>query len=278
MTSWIRYSRPLVTGPSRDELDVVLQTGDNAGFCTQFTRYFYHVQYARRLGKTLQMKDFPNCLGDDYPLIRNTFRDISGVAYPDTLPTKASNQDMKVYDAVGRIPRETLRLAAQEVLRWRPSLEEQINTVLRAVKFPGRFDAGVHIRTGDKKAVSLERYLRALEQYAASQNLKTMRVFVACDNATVLKDLQARTKGSPYEFVTLGGDHPVGGHFQKDFNAKPFDDKYNDAMTFFTELYVLQKCPAIFCTLSSNVGRFLYLTANSIRNFRSLDLADFVPL
>lgn len=278
MTSWIRYTRPLTTAGPREQLDVVFQTGQE-GFCTQFNRYFYHVQYARRIGKVLRIKDVPNCMGDEFTLIRTLFQDISGVVFQDELPLKANGQDMKVFDSVSRMPRETLRLAAQEVLRWRPAIEEQILALLRSVNFPGQFDIGIHIRSGDKKAVPLDRYLRALDQIARARNAKTLRVFVACDNSTILKDLQARAKGSPYEFVSLGGeDRPAGGHIQLEFNAKPFDEKFNNAMTFFTELYVLQKCPAILATFSSNVGKFLYLTADSVRNFRSMDLADFVPL
>ncbi len=278
MTSWIRYTRPLATAP-REELDVVFQTGAQQGFCTQFNRYFYHVHYARRIGKMLHAKDTPNCMGDDYPLIRNVFRDISGVVYEETLPSKAQGQDMKVLDAVSRVPRETLRAAAREVLQWRPELEEQILALLRSVKFPARFDVGIHIRSGDKKAVPLDRYLRAVDQIARAQNAKSLRIFVACDNSTILKDLQARARGSPYEFVSLGGEErPAGGHVQMAFNAQPFDDKFNDAMAFFTELYVLQKCPAILTTFSSNVGKFLYLTADSVRNFKSMDLADFAAL
>lgn len=274
MTSWIRQPRPV---GAREELDVVFQTG-LGGFCSQFNQYLYHVQYSRRLGKTLFLKDTPNCLSADYTLIRSTFQDISGVKYVETLPAKAPTQDMKVFDAISRTPRETLRAAAQEVLRWRPELEAQIQTILSAANLPTKYDLGLHIRSGDKKPVPLDRYLRAIDQHAAGARAKSLNVFIACDNSTILKEFQARTKGSPHNFVVIGGDHPAGGHIQSVFNAKSFDDKFNDAMVFFTELYILQKCPAIVCTLSSSVGKFLYLTAASVRAFKSLDLADFVPL
>jgi hypothetical protein len=127
----------------------------------------------------------------------------------------------------------------------------------------------------------VDRYLRALDAYVTtappSLNRK-IRVFVASDNATILKDLEARVKGAPYEIFSIAGNHGPTGYSQAAFKAKSFDDKFNDMMIFLTELYLLQKCPMLICTLSSNVGKFLLLTADSVRNFRSMDLPELVPL
>jgi hypothetical protein len=278
MTSWVRYNRPIVPQASREELDVVFQTG-TSGFCTQFNRYFYHVFYARRIGKALQFRDTPSCMGDTYPLIRSLFQDASGARIVETLPAGSPRQDIKMFDVLSRTPRDTLRVAAREVLRWRPEVESQIQGVLKAMGIPDRFDVGLQIRTSATKPISVDRYLRALDAFVATAPAgRKVRVFVASDNATALKELQARTSGAPYEIYSIAGDHGVNGHVQATFATKPFDDKFNDMMIFLTELYLLQRCPMLVCTLSSNVGKFLLLTAESVRNFRSLDLPELVPL
>jgi hypothetical protein len=278
MTSWIRRGKPLgATGglTNRDELDVVFQAG-KGGFCTQFNRYFYHVFYSRRIGKELYVKQEPNIMGDTYPLLQTVFADISGVRFVTDKPVASPRQEVKLFDLVSRTPRDTLREAAREVLRWRPDLEAQIRSMLGAMGIPDKFDIGVHMRTGTK---SVDRYLRAVEAFVATAPPgRKVRVFVASDNGAMLKEFEARTRGATYEVFNIAGSQTETGFDAAVFAAKPFDDKFNDAMVFFTELYLLQKCPMLVCSLSSNVGKFLLLTAASARNFKSLDLPELVPL
>lgn len=282
MTSWTSYTRPRTVPTAKEELDVYFQTG-TGGFCTQFNRYFYHAYYAKRIGKTLRVVDGPNCIADDYALLRSTFADVSGVTFVPALPADATDavkqrQAMRLFDTLSKAPRETLRESAREILRWSSFLEAQIQGMLTAMGIPTQYDIGVHIRTGDKTPVPVGRYLRAVDDMVRARNLKKARIFVACDNPDVMAELEARTKDGPHEFVSFGGSGVSGGHFQKAFNAKTREEKYSEAMTFFVELYLLQRAPAIVCTLSSNVGKFLFLTAETVRNFKSLDLADLVPL
>ncbi len=273
MTSWIRRGPRSVT-TSRDELDVVFQT-NKGGFCTQFNRYFYHTYYARRIGKGLYVKQAPNIMGDDYPLLQTVFADISGVQFVADKPAGSPQQDLKMFDLLSRTPRDTLRLAAREVLRWNPAVETQIRSMLGAMGIPDKFDIGVQIRTGSAKPISVERYLRAVDTFVATAPPgRKVRVFVASDSAAAMKEIESRTKSAPYEVYSIAG----GTYNAAEFAAKPFDDKFNDAMVFFTDLYLLQRCPMLVCTLSSNVGKFLLLTADSARHFKSLDLQDLVPL
>lgn len=281
MTSWIRNRAPPVK-PTRAELDVVFQT-DRGGFCAQFNRYFYHTYYARRIGKELQVLEAPNCMGDTHPLLSTTFVDVSGVRFVSARPEEISTrQATKVFDTVTRTAPATLKAAARELLAWNLGLETQLRAILATTGLPAAFDLAVHIRSGDKitrgemRPISLDRYVRAIEEFQATARLKTVRVFVMADNPAALEQLKRRVKG-PFQFYSLASTHPTGGHRQEEFNARPVEDKFNEMMVFLLELFLAQRCPAIVATLTSNVGRFLWLTAPT-RSFRSLDVADFVPL
>lgn len=267
---------------------MVFQTG-RGGFCTQFNQYFYHTYYARRIGKEVQVLETPNCISDTHPLLSSTFADVSGVRFVTARPDEVSSrQAAKVFDTVTRTAPATLKAAAREILRWQPGLEAQLQGILATTGLPATFDLAVHIRTGDKitrgemKAVPLDRYIRAIEEAAAAaadprvRAPKPFRVFVMTDNTAVLDQLKKRVKG-PYEFYSLSSKHAAGGHRQEEFNARTVDEKFNEMMVFLMELYIAQRCPAIIGTLTSNVGRFLWLTATA-RTFRSLDRTDFVPL
>jgi hypothetical protein len=284
MTSWIRGR----AGPPRQpraELDVFWTTNTN-GFCSQFNQYFYHAYYARRIGKEVQVLETPNCISATHPLLSTTFADVSGVRFVTARPDEVSQrQHAKVFDTVTRTAPATLRAAAREILAWNPGLEGQLRGILATTGMPAAFDLVVHIRTGDKvaqgemKSIQLERYIRAIEEVqppAVRGIVKPLQVLVMADNATVLEQLKKRVKGA-YQFYSLASTHASGGHRQEEFNARSTDDKFSEMMIFLLELYLAQRCPAVICTLSSNVGRFLWLTG-SARVFKSLDVTDFVPL
>lgn len=284
MTSWIRGRAGPPRAP-RAELDVFYAT-DMRGFCAQFNNYFYHAYYARRIGKEVQVLETPNCISATHPLLSTTFADVSGVRFVTARPEEVSSrQGPKVFDTVTRTAPATLRAAAREILAWNAGLEGQLRGILATTGMPAAFDLVVHIRTGDKvargemKSIQLDRYIRAIEEIPVPIVRgvpKPLQVLVMADNATILDQLKKRVKG-PYQFYSLASTHASGGHRQEEFNARSVDDKFNEMMIFLLELYLAQRCPAVICTLSSNVGRFLWLTG-SARVFKSLDVADFVPL
>lgn len=285
MTSWVRSKIiPGLTKTKRDELDVRWKT-TNAGFCYQFNNYFYHVNYARRIGKRIEVQEFPNCISDSYPLISSTFAaaDISGVSFVESVEGRIPQMlHVKVFDQNTRTPPATLQANAREILKWNPALEAQLQGIVATTGLPATFDLGIHIRSGDKiatkemKAISIDRYVREIEAYLASSGLKSLRIFVMSDNSEMLEQLKKRARG-PFNFYTIESKHAVGGHTQSEFNARPFDEKFSEFMVFLTELYIMQRIPALVVTLTSNVGKFLYLTARP-RFFKSLDVTNFVPL
>jgi hypothetical protein len=273
MTSWL--SRNQVRRPTtRLEFDVTFKT-DMGGFCSQFNRYFYHVYYAKKIGKELQVFDGPNCLSDTMPLLRTTFQDISGIRFLEVPAEEESGRtSAKLFDALAKTPRETLRVSARDLLQWNPQVQIQIQEVLKSTGLPTAFDLGIHIRTGQDRPIALDRYLRAIDDYLFNSKLKSLKIFVMSDNSAVLAQLKARLKG-PFQVYSI--ERTATGHVQAQFNAKPFDEKFNEYMKFLTELTIMQKIPVIHCTLSSNVGKFIWLTGN-YRSLRSMDISDFVPI
>jgi hypothetical protein len=273
MTSWL--SRGQVRRPTtRLEFDVTFKT-DMAGFCSQFNRYFYHAYYAKKIGKELQVFDGPNCLSDTMPLLRSTFQDISGIRFLEAPAEEDSGRtSAKLFDALTKTPRETLRVSARDFLQWNPQVQIQIQEILKSTGLPNSFDLGIHIRTGQARPIPLDRYLRAIDDHLQNSKLKSLRIFIMSDNSAVLTQLKARLKG-PFQVYSI--ERTATGHVQSAFNAKPFDEKFNEYMKFLTELTIMQKIPVLHCTLSSNVGKFLYLTGN-YRSLRSLDVTDFVPI
>lgn len=270
MTSWLRVP-PGRT--SRPELDVAFQT-DRGSFCKQFLGYFYHIYYARKIGKVAQIVDGPNSIGDDHPLLRTTFADVSGiVASVDA--GAAARVSTKVYDSIARTPRETLRLAARDILRLHPGLEAQVAAVAASGGFPQRFDLGVHIRTGSKKGrFDVARWVRAIEEFQTTSRLKSVRVFVMTDDAAVMPALKAKLKG-PFEVFSVASELPVGGYKQEAFNALSTEEKFSAYMVLMTELYIMRKIPAVICGLDSSVAKYIWLNAEQpFRYFRSLDTAQ----
>jgi hypothetical protein len=61
------------------------------------------------------------------------------------------------------------------------------------------------------------------------------------------------------------------GHVQAVFNASPRRLKTPAYNFFIAELMIIQSIPDILCTLSSNVGRFLYYTVEHEDGIMSLD-------
>jgi len=272
MTSWL--ARNQVRRPARVEFDVTFKT-DMGGFCTQFNRYFYHAFYAKKIGKELQVFDGPSCLSDTVPLLRSTFQDISGIRFLEAPAEEDSARtSAKLFDALTKTPRETLRASARDLLQWNPQVQIQIQEILKSTGLPAAFDLGIHIRTGQARPIALDRYLRAIDDYLFTSKMKSLKIFVMSDNSAILAQLKVRLKG-PFQVYSI--ERTATGHVQSVFNAKPFDEKFNEYMTFLTELTIMQRIPVVHCSLSSNVGKFLYLTGN-YRSLRSIDMTDFIPI
>ena len=274
MTSWLRVPPGRA---SRPELDIAFQT-DRAGICKQFLDYFYYTYYARKIGKVAKIVDGPNTIGDAHPLLRSTFVETPAAEFVESIAVDANRASTKVYDSITRTPRETLRIAAQEILRLNPNLEAQIAAILVSGKVPATFDLGVHIRTGNTKGrFDPTRWVRAIQEFHVTSRLKSVRVFVMTDDAAVMPALRAALKG-PFEVFSVESDLPVGGYKEAAFQALSTEEKFNAYMVLMTELAIMRRIPAVICGLSSHVAKYIWLTAaQPHRYFRSLDDMEWTP-
>lgn len=274
MTSWLRVP-PGRT--SRPELEVAFQT-DRAGICKQFLNYFYYTYYARKIGKVAKIVDGPNTIGEDHPLLRSTFVASAGAEFVESVGADAVRSGTKVYDSITRTPRETLRVAAQEILRLHPTLEAQIAAIIASGKVPPTFDLGVHIRNGNTKGrFDVARWVRAIQEFHITSRLKSVRVFVMTDDAAVMPALRAALKG-PFEVFSIESQLPAGGYKEAAFQALGTEEKFSAYMVLMTELAIMRRIPAVICGLGSHVAKYIWLTAaQPYRYFRSLDDTEWTP-
>jgi len=280
MTSWIRAQ--YVPGKAIIGRPILFETTD-AGFCANFNQYLYAYAYAAMQPeqKALTVYDLQNCLSPSLPLIKNSFADVSGVTFVDSLPPSAQNirkQFPKVMATVTALPIESLRATAQDIFRWSPAVENMAKDILEQAKLPAAFDLGIHIRAGDKittremTMIPIERYVAAAKQYQAESNLDELHIFIMTD--TIPMRTQFIKLADPsWKIYYLPTSMPqTTGHVQAAFNNSPRRTKLAAYNSFLAELIVMQGIPDILCTLSSHVGRFLYYTVEHADGIMSLDV------
>jgi hypothetical protein len=170
---------------------------------------------------------------------------------------------------------------ARSVFKFNPVTQEKVNIYLKSAAFPA-FDIGIHIRMGDKitsgemAAISLDTYRKAIQDAQILLKKDTLNIYVMTDNQSIILSLkQANLSWSLY---SLKPPIPSTGHDQKIFNSQPTKDKMESYYHFLSELYIMQRCPYIVCTYSSNIGRFLYMTREPESIIHSLDIPIFTVL
>lgn len=273
MTSWIKTGMP---AKPVGKTSLLFETTD-AGFCSQFNNYYYSVIYAKSEKMPLYVNDSLNAVSIRYPLIQNTF-----------MNTGARFTDGQVAEAISlkkRAPQLRTFLNgvknfddAKDILAWNPGMLNQIDTVLSRVKVP-EIDVGVHIRAGDKavesKPVPVDTYIQSVKAFQKRTKKDELTVFVMTDSANSLEEFK-RKKDPSWTIFTVRSPTDVNGHVQRDFNAATRTFRMNAYLEFVAELYLMQQVPYVVCTFSSNVGRFLFLTANEV--VVSVDEPKFIAM
>ena len=279
MTSWIR-AQPAPRGQTVVERPMLFETNE-LGLCANFNQFLYAYAYASsQEGKALTVYDMLNCISPSFPLIRSTFGDVSGVVFVDSmLPSAISLKRTfpKVMETVQAIPMESLRKTAQKIFQWGPQAISAVKEILDKAKLPGAFDLGIHIRAGDKittremNAISIERYVAAAKKYQADSALDELHIFIMTDTVKMRSDFIAKADPSWRVYYLPTPLPQPEGHVQSAFNASPRRIKTVAYNYFIAELVIMQSIPDILCTLSSNVGRFLYYTVEHQDGIMSLD-------
>ena len=287
MTSWIQ-----VPPRKQVEKNSFLFETTEAGFCSQFNNYLYSAMYATSVNTPLYVNDTTNAVSLRYPLIKNTFVNQPNVTFTDTqvlsatsLMRKSASQKIAgvLLQYLNMVEKSKFREMARKIFAWNPSLLLKIQTRLDDASFPDEIDVGVHMRAGDKiitgesKDISVETYINAIRKYQKESKKKALTIFVMTDSSERLEELK-RKKDSCWNIVTLGYPVNVKGHTQRDFNAAPSQTRMSAYIDFMSELFLMQTLPQIICTYSSNIGRFLYLTADDSTSVVSMDMPVFSPV
>jgi hypothetical protein len=278
MTSWVR-ARPLPRSEVPTERPLLFETNEQ-GLCANFNQFLYAYAYAESEKKSLSVYDMQNSISPSFPLIKSTFADISGVTYIDSmLPSAISlrRNISRVMDVAKGIPLATLRTTAQRIFQWNPQLTPIVKEIFDKAKLPGAFDLGIHIRAGDKittremASISIDRYIAATKKYQTDSALDELHIFIMTDTIP-LRAAFIKKADPSWTIYYLPTQLPQpDGHSEVGFNGSPRRLKILAYNYFMAELIVMQSIPDILCTLSSNVGRFLYYTVEHEEGIMSLD-------
>lgn len=280
MTSWIR-ARPLPRSETPAQRPLLFETNEQ-GLCANFNQFLYAYAYTaiQGNGKPLLVYDMQNCISPAFSLLKDTFADISGVSFVDSLaPSVVSLKRNlpRVMETVKGLPLETLRATAHDIFKWSPKLTPIVKEIFDKAKLPGAFDLGIHIRAGDKittremTLISIDTYIAATKKYQADAGLDELHIFIMTDTLP-LRDAFIKKAEPCWSIHYLPTQLPqADGHVQAVFNSSPRRLKTTAYTYFMAELMIMQSIPDILCTLSSNVGRFLYYTVEHQDGIMSLD-------
>jgi hypothetical protein len=278
MTSWIR-ANPLPKGQSLLERPMLFETTDE-GLCANFNQFLYAYVYAAIQGKALTVFDMQNCVSPSFPLIKSTFADVTGVNYVDSMVPSAislKRAQPKVMETVKGLPLETLCKTAQDIFKWGPQMTPILKDIFDKAGLPTAFDLGIHIRAGDKittrqmNAISIDKYVAATKKYQTESGLDELHIFIMTDTVSLRSQFIQKADASwKVHYLPTPLPQP-DGHVQSAFNNSPRRVKTAAYNYFIAELVVMQSIPDILCTLSSNVGRFLYYTVEHPEGIMSLD-------
>jgi len=180
-------------------------------------------------------------------------------------------------ETVRSLSLESLRATAQKIFKWNPLLTPTIKEIFDKAKLPGAFDLGIHIRAGDKittremTAISIDKYVAATKKYQTDAELDELHIFIMTDTVP-LRTAFIKKADPTWTIHYLPTPLPQPeGHNQVAFNNSPRRIKTTAYNYFMAELIIMQSIPDILCTLSSNVGRFLYYTVEHSDGIMSLD-------
>jgi hypothetical protein len=269
MTSWVRAQPPALKRVEQ-KTGYFFETTDSS-FCSNFLQYLYAYMYSRAEGRTLHVYDMMNSVGVTHPLIKNSFVDTSGVSFADSMLPSVSSMSRilpRILANANALPVETLRIAAQQIFRWNPSIYAPLQEIITASRLPTSFDLGVYIR-GDRvgtRALPVDEYVRAAKRVLAAT--ASPNIFIMSDSSTAIEQFKKKADASWKVFSLeqvpprTDGRNPVRARLAA----------YHQSMT---ELLVMQSIPDIICTLSSDIGKFIYLTVEHANRVVSLDEPKF---
>ena len=249
-------------------------------FCSQFIQYLYSKLYADSLGRPLITYDRSNPISANFPLIQGTFQargTFSDAMVPNV--TIIGQRDMgKIYPYINAITTDDLRSKASEFLQWNSATLASINTLKAQNKVPETCDVGVHIRAPEpRERVPISAYIGAITEVYTRLKKDTIDIFVASESQLVLQDFLSKVPSSWKIHVIQSSNPTVSGFSHLSFDRQPQRIRQATYNEYVASLACLQTCGNLITTLSSDVGRFLFLTNEAMTHFRSMDVPTFTP-
>jgi hypothetical protein len=254
--------------------DAIVFVATEAGFCSQFNNYLHHVILAKKEKQKLFLIDKYSALKDSF--LQRSFVLPSIVEPVPTVPANVKSYAKQILGILSNMTPQQIRAEAAALFRLSPKLSQDIAAERAKYVFPS-FDVGVHIRSGDKVTTG-EMRLIPIEKYAAEIRRHAPKsVFVMTDTLNLREELKAILEPN-IGVYGLDFKSPCSTHVQGEFNLAPKAVREEAYVQFMTELNIMQEIPRIVCTLSSNVGRYLYVTAKDVSGFKSLDGPVYTPV
>lgn len=282
MTSWITKTAPVK--PKQPTFSYYF-TPTDGGLCSNFNGFLYSAIHAQRQGDILYVYDKPNCIGPNFSLFETILRSNANIIYLKEKPSSGKNYTETIsqtYGTLANMSIRRLREVAQNVFWYTPEVQERIRVNLENKGISRTvFDAGVHIRSGDKitsgemKDIPISKYVEALRTIQRRLNKKTLSVFLMTDNYSKFEELKKAGDSSwTYTTFVTNTAYFLNGHVQDKFNSLPTEERLKLFYQFLTELWVMQNIGNLVVSYSSNVGRFLYIMNRRIESSDSIISVD----
>jgi len=267
MTSWIRAAPPTPT-TKKDSLIFELEDGE---VCSQFVNFLYAYILSKSENIPLYVNDVPNAISSSYPIIKNTFMNDPSLRYVDTQvlsSVSTKRRQGQIIALVSALQPDALRAFAHDLFAWDNSHIDKIKPILAGIPPPTEFDVGIHIHTTQVKPVPIDQYIQAIKKHHQMSKLNELNIFVMSDSQQRLDELQ-RKCDPKWKIFSLNSP--------QEFNATSARSRMNAYMHLMAELFVMRNIPHIVCALSSNVGRYLYLTMANSSTIAGIDIPKFSP-
>jgi hypothetical protein len=283
MTSWIR------TGLKKKVDDTVrpfmFQVGSGE-FCEQFNQYFYTNMYAKSTGRPLVVYDQVSPVGASFALIKETFQQVDDTTFMDSMAvnvTKLNQHDStRVIPYVNSLKREDIQVDAASILEWSPSMISQISKLRTQYNIPDLINVGVHInvnstvRRVDPVAV-VAGYIQVVRDLNTRLNTpEVLSVFVVAEQIELLQEFMKGAQSNWKIYTIPPINMTINGFSANTFERQQQRIKLQAYNEFICVLSCLQTSENLITSLSSEVGKFLFMTNTTMVSFRSMDTPTFV--
>jgi hypothetical protein len=279
MTSWIKVPRKTKSEDGPRIRNYFLRL-ENTNFAGSFTALFNAYMFSIINTRNLYVYDGANAISSTYSFLQETFEPTESIHYvSEMMPgvtVLTGNSDPRYAGFLTQTPQNTLRSNATPVLRWNQKMLESIMEITKAQELPSKFDVGVHIRSRSRvdmiRPPTVASYVSAIEDALRTQKVKEQNIFVLVSEPTDFIEFQNLAPKSWKLFQISPASSTIRGINTISFNRQSTAVKLNAYKEHIAELYCMQQSTNIIGTLSTDIGKFLYLTAKTPETFKSLDV------